>query len=429
LLADKVSGTMVGVWLLIPELLRLGVWDLLCGWTGALGREIKPRLAMQKVTEAALCLTRLRPNNSLSQKGFEVANGLPYIATDRAMYDMLETRTVDDSRRLQIALGRVRRASGHFVGKLLGVDPHPMPSSSKRQMPRRRPKPEQRAVKVSRSFFCIDTETQQPICSTLGSSARAVPQATPELLEMAEAILDPQPGESLLLADSEHFGNELVGYVHNRTPFDLLVPMPSYPCYRRQARQIPPEAFVSHWVGMAAAKVPFGFGKRGPRPYTRIVQRTGERQDQFRFKSFLSTCDRDAINALTLEYPKRWHAEEFFNRSQDLGWKKAGTMNLNVRYAQMTAALVAQAACCQLRTRLGEETHNWNAKHFADAIFRGLDGDIRVSGDTILVTYYNAQPLAENARKFRNTPAQLEAEGIDPRIPWLYNFKLDFRFK
>jgi hypothetical protein len=29
-LADKVSGNLVGLWLLIPEHLRLGTWDLLC---------------------------------------------------------------------------------------------------------------------------------------------------------------------------------------------------------------------------------------------------------------------------------------------------------------------------------------------------------------------------------------------------------------
>ena len=29
LLANKVSGTMVGIWLLVPEYLRLGNWDLL----------------------------------------------------------------------------------------------------------------------------------------------------------------------------------------------------------------------------------------------------------------------------------------------------------------------------------------------------------------------------------------------------------------
>ena len=37
LLADKISGNMVGLWLLIPEHLRLGTWDLLCGWSGQSG--------------------------------------------------------------------------------------------------------------------------------------------------------------------------------------------------------------------------------------------------------------------------------------------------------------------------------------------------------------------------------------------------------
>ena len=36
--------------------------------------------------------------------------------------------------------------------------------------------------------------------------------------------------------------------------------------------------------------------------------------------------------------------EEFFNAHQALGWDRAGTCNLNIRYGQMTMALVAQAA-------------------------------------------------------------------------------------
>ncbi len=46
--------------------------------------------------------------------------------------------------------------------------------------------------------------------------------------------------------------------------------------------------------------------------------------------------------------------EEFFNANQALGWQRAGTMNLNIRYGQMTMALIAQTVIHQLRTRLGE---------------------------------------------------------------------------
>jgi len=37
-LADKVTGNLAGVWLLVPELLRLGAWDLVCDWSGQPGR-------------------------------------------------------------------------------------------------------------------------------------------------------------------------------------------------------------------------------------------------------------------------------------------------------------------------------------------------------------------------------------------------------
>ena len=95
----------------------------------------------------------------------------------------------------------------------------------------------------------------------------------------------------------------------------------------------------------------------------------------------------------------------------------------------MTLALLAQTLIHQLRQRLGEPYKQWDSPHFARDLFTGLEGDLRVEGDTIVVTYYNAQDAAQWKRHFENLPKQLEQEKIDPRIPWLYNFKLDFRFK
>jgi len=132
---------------------------------------------------------------------------------------------------------------------------------------------------------------------------------------------------------------------------------------------------------------------------------------------------------LTRDYPKRWHVEEFFNTHQALGWKRAGTMNLNIRYGQMTMALLAQAAIHTLRQRLGEPVCDWDAAHMATSLFQGLDGDIRVTEDTIVVTYYNAPNVERLREHYEDLPGKLECENVDPRIPWLYNFKLDFRFR
>lgn len=428
-LADKAMGNLAGIWLLVPEWLRLGAWDLVCGWTARPPERVEPRLALQLIHEAALCRTGLRYRRALNQRIFEVVNGLPFLATDAAIHDLLGARTVADSLRLQAALGRVRRASGHFRGRLLAVDPHRVRSFSKRHMRLHRQDSGERPGKVAQTFFLLDAETEQPICFTTGTSARTAAAAAEELLGLAAEILAPEPGRALVLADSEHFTVELLDRVKGETTFDLLVPMKDRPEQLAKLRVLPPEAFRRRWAGYATLKRPYTPQDSQAGPFYQYVQRQGERPEDYRFNAFLSTRDGDEVEELTAEFPKRWHVEEFFNAHQALGWNRAGTCNLNIRYGQMTMALIAQAAIDGLRKRLGPPAANWDAKHMATAYFAGLEGDLRVEGGTIIVTYYNA-PDADRLREhYEGLPAKLREERVDPRVPWLYGFELDFRFR
>jgi hypothetical protein len=429
LLADKSNGNLVGLWLLVPEHLRLGTWDLLCAWTKCVGESVAPRLALQLVHEAALCLTGIRQQRALSQRGFEVLNGLPFLASDRAIHVLLEGHTMADAQRLQLALGKIRQASGHFAGRLLAVDPHRLRSHSQRHRRRQRTAKDRPPPKLAQTFFAIDADTQHPVCFTMGSAARTVTQATPELLHLAASILNPQPHATLVLVDAEHFGAALVDQVHAETHFDLLVPMPQQPSLAEQLRAIPAEAFTPRWAGYATAKLRDCFRRGRRAPFYQFVQRQGEQPHAWKFNAFLCTADRAEVPSLTEDFPKRWHAEEFFNAHQALGWDRAGTTNLNIRYGHMTMALLAQASVAQLRQRLGEPATAWDAAHLAKSIFQGWEGDIRVNGKTILVTYSKA-PHADRLRElYEHLPAKLAQEQIGPGIPWLYDFKLDFRFR
>jgi len=441
LLADKVSGNLVGLWLLIPEHLRLGTWDLLCGWSHQTTERVEPRLAMQMVHESALCSTGWRERRSLSQRGFELANGLPFVASDTAIHTLLAEHTVAGAQRLQVALGRIRRASGDYDGKLLAIDPHRTPSFSKRQMRRFRDDQQSRPYKVAQTFFALDADTHQPVCFTTATSSRTATVAAIELLELAAEILDcggpsprsenptPHPKEILVLADMEHYTTELFGHIRRNTPFDLLVPMKNDRSLRRQLLALAPENFTRRWAGFATTKQPYRMSHGVEESYIQFVQRTGETPREYRFGAFLSTADRDDVDILTRDYPKRWHVEEFFNAHQALGWNRAGTLNLNIRYGQMTMALIAQAAIQQLRCRLGEPYSGWDATHLAKSLLGGLEGDIRVCDDTIVVTYYNAPDAGQLRYHYEGLPDRLQSEHIDPHIPWLYGFKLDFRFR
>jgi hypothetical protein len=429
LLANKVSGNLVGLWLLIPEHLRLGTWDLLCGWSGQSGGRVEPRLGLQLIHEAALCISGVRQQRVLSQRGFELAHGLPFVASDVAVHTLLAEHTVADAQRLQVALGRIRRASGDFAGKLLAIDPHRIRSYSQRQMRRHCDNHQARPVKVAQTFFALDPDTHQPLCFTTATAARTASSAAVELLGLAAEILTPSSGRTLVLADVEHFSSDLFDHIQNHTPFDLMVPMSNRKSRQKHWRSIPAEQFTRRWAGLATAKLPYQMTGSVAASGLQFVQRTGEQPEDYHFQGFLSTRNGDELEALTRDYPQRWHVEEFFNANQALGWNRAGTLNLNIRYGQMTMALMAQAVLTRLRRLLGEPYDQWDASHLARSVLMGLEGDIRVHDETILVTYYNAPNAHRLREKYERLPERLAAEHIDPHIPWLYGFKLDFRFR
>ncbi len=432
MLADKISGNQVGIWLLLPEHLRLGTWDLMRSWSGLPPERVEPRLGLHLVNEAAMCLCSYRQRRTLSQKGFELANGLPFVPTDLAIHDLLASHTVQEAQQLQIALGKLRRAGGHFTGTLLALDPHRMTSYSKRQMRRHRFSSEEKPAKMAQTFFLLDCHTGQPVCFSLSSSAQSVVQASPELLHMAAEILSASAAAAdkpLVLADKEHYCQELFSTVRTGKLFDLLCAVPAYPQSVHRWSKVAAPDFTEHWPGYATALTPYHFTAEPEGLYHEYVQRSGVRQEDYHYQGFLGTAELSQVPALTKDYPQRWHVEEFFKFNQALGWHRAGTLNLNIRYGHLTMVLVAQATIHQLRQRLGAPFAQWDATHLARNLFEGLEGDVRVEQQTIVVTLYNPPNAALLKLHYEHLPEKLAREGISPEISWLYNFKIDFRFK
>jgi hypothetical protein len=54
-------------------------------------------VALQLVHEAALCVSGVRQQRTLSQKGFELLNGLPFVVSDMAVHQLLGAHTVEEA--------------------------------------------------------------------------------------------------------------------------------------------------------------------------------------------------------------------------------------------------------------------------------------------------------------------------------------------
>jgi len=272
-------------------------------------------------------------------------------------------------------------------------------------------------------------DTNQPICFSIGSGSKEVVKATIEILDLTKDILNPNQIRPLILADTEHYVLELLAHISKKNNFNILVPMRKQKKLTNDLKMIPTEKFYKHWVGYATHKRPYHPSKAEPdQIYCQIIQRFGENEKDIEFNSFLCSSEHAIVEPM-LEYPKRWHCEEFFNANQALGWDRAGTLNLNIRFNHMTMALITQTLIHMFKENLGKPCNTWNAKHLAKDFFAGLEGDVRLDRDKIMVTYYNAPEEALLRKKYSNMPQKLEHQGINPKIPWLYDYKIDFRFK
>ncbi len=421
MLSQKVSSTSIGIWLLIPELLRLGAWDILKGWTRKADSDLDPRVALQIVNESAMCINRIRSKNSLGHQGFHLANGMGKLISDEQAHLLLNRHTMEQAQEMLVNLGIQRKLLGHYTGDIIAVDPHRIISSSKRVMSKKRKVPSSPSQKMLQTFFCVSAQSGQPIMATMSSTGMPTTRASINLLGSTEKIIRTP---SLLVADKEHFTKELFSSVNKNDCFDMLVPMINT---NRVTNIIKTLTYKPLWAGFAIAETSFSF-QGDYNKYRLIVQRTGELQDNYNYMPFLTTSSRCAKTLICESYDDRWSVEEFFRFENEMGLNRASTQNLNIRYGYLALSMIAQAANYQLRNKLTEDYRKWNAGHLAKEVLAWSDGDIRVENDTIVATLYGT-PKHIKQNDYVNLPNILEREGINPKIPWLYNFKLDFRFK
>jgi hypothetical protein len=205
-----------------------------------------------------------------------------------------------------------------------------------------------------------------------------ITQATLPLVERLSAIL---PGEALLIGDGVHFTIEMLDRLADHPRFSFLFPIP-----RRQAvlAQIIKLPFTPLWAGYAVAEWQYQLADRD-KTIRALVQRTGETQDNYDYKPFATTNKLAADELMTLAYPNRWNIEEFFNSESALGWKRAATLNLNIRLGKLSMGVIAQALIYQLRQKLPPDMRNWIAESLAERLFSSMEGDIRVNDDTIII--------------------------------------------
>jgi hypothetical protein len=378
---------------------------------------------MQLVNESAIGVNRLRKRGSLANQGFSTANGLSFLAADETVHNLLNSCTVEDYAAAQEKIFHLRAIQEHYSDEsVYAIDPHRIISTTKRITPAKKKKPDASATKVLQSFFCVDANTGQPLLFINGSSGKKCASATIDLMEM---IKKTGLKKGLFVADKEHFTSEIAEWFVQHKEYEILMPAPDL---KKITDVYEEQEYSRIWAGYSIAESVYTFSE-SKIELRLIIQREGEVKEEYKYKSFLTNSTKEAVNLLSVNFPKRWTIEKFFNFEESHGWSRASTHNLNIKYGKQTLALLAQAATHQLKRQLPNEYSKWSAKSLAENVLTNLDGDIRVDKNKIVVTYYGDHKKLNLQNHYSDISNQLKNEGICPKIPWLLDYELEFRFK
>ena len=254
LLADKVSGVTSGCGCSVPELLRLGVLGpplLLDGSTGptASDRGWPCSWSMKRPCD----VTGLRgPPLPEPARDLELVNGLPFLASDTAVHELLAARTVDDSRRLQESPSESSAApSGHFRRRLPGHRPAPRaPATTERHVPCPVP-----MKKTGPSRWLKRSSSSTSIPANRFASPRAPRHARRRARRRNCSGLAWPTSSAPTRGDARPGG---LRALHGRAPGPRPVPdrirRPTVPMSNRSSllkklRALPPEIFQRRWAG------------------------------------------------------------------------------------------------------------------------------------------------------------------------------------
>ena len=145
------------------------------------------------------------------------------------------------------------------------------------------------------------------------------------------------------------------------------------------------------------------------------------------FALITPACDMSAETAMPT-YTKRWRIENFFAENTFLGMNHLPSLNLNAIQTMLSLRLLAFHVVDNFRYDLGPAYQKKSPELIHREFIDGVQGRVQLRGNRIEISIYGFEHEAAAAAILANLDAKLEKAGVDPRIPWLGNRRLQFKF-
>ncbi len=117
-----------------------------------------------------------------------------------------------------------------------------------------------------------------------------------------------------------------------------------------------------------------------------------------------------------------------YKENDFLGINHLPSLNLNAIQTMLSLRLLAFNVLDNFRHDLDPEYSHKTLDLIYREFVDGVQGRVQLTGDTIIVNVYAFKHEHAVASILTNLEAKLKKANIDPRIPWLGNRRLEFKF-
>jgi len=422
LLKRGLTTTSAGGFFFIPYLLQLGGHGLAAS-LGPAKQEGIPNesIALGIVFESIFGYTAgIRDVDSVSRADFGLLAGLPFLPSVSTQYRFLQSVSVNEGVHFQTVLAKRLVSLGQVTpGSPVNVDAHNVKTYSRKEMKLSFLTKEARYGKAIRTFYAQDQESQKPLIALAAYSGTTVSQITRRL---AACTCDVLGREFLMVADKEWYCGQLIQELHKLYGVMVLTPVKSSPGRIDEFDAVPLDRYDQTVWGNIATLYTTMTNFEGP---MRLLLK--RRRDGKYFALITPAAEMTPTTAMPA-YTKRWRIENFFAENAFLGVDRLPSLNLNAIQTMLSLRLLAYHVVDNFRHDLGPAHRNKTPELIHREFVDGIQGRVQLRNDVIEVSLYGFQHQGTAAAILTNVEAKLQHAGVDPRIPWLGNRRLRFRF-
>lgn len=425
LLTAGVDTYFGGLFLLIPFLLQIKVWDLagmLWPFKGKGSKGLTPTQVFLALFFTALGgLKNLNRVRNIQDTGLFLAAGLPKVPSAATLHRYLDSLNEKCLPGVKLKTARLLKRIGLIRGRIINIDIHASEYFGKQALPKGRHGTKRKAVKCWCTMVAHDQDTNNPILHETYLRHLNPFEVLPGFIARIRSVVGGAPWFTLVF-DREFFKVEFFAQLTRMPKTKFITLAKNYKTVVEQLEAVPESAFKKLCEGKELAATYLHVTDCPARLRLILIKLL----DTGKLIGIITNDEKTQPDMLVLRYARRWRIENFF---KDVNALLKLDHLPGIRQPKIDGMFYIKFLVFSmfnyLRQQLGGQFASMNIESMFESLFH-KKARLKIENDCLVVRFSYFKGQETIVERYRYLNEKLRYQNIDPRVPWLESLKLEF---